>query len=186
MKKLILFIAIGILLSCQPAGKRSPYMKYIESYNNQGFESIADLLADTIIIQDIGAYEARYSREEFKVFYQWDSAFSPVYEILEYHRTGSTEEVTQSSSSVRFEFLGNDPLVFRRRIHLQKGKIHRIETHKYLEADWTIWASKRDSLVAWIDEFHPELSGFIYDMTPDGARNYREAIERYRNSKLNQ
>jgi len=39
------------------------------------------------------------------------------------------------------------------------------------------WASRRDTLVNWIDQNYPDLSGFIFDQTRQGANNYLEAMK---------
>lgn len=52
-----------------------------------------------------------------------------------------------------------------------------------VDADWNIWQMERDSLVKWVSINHPELDGFIHDLTMNGAINYLKAIELYENSK---
>lgn len=96
--------------------------------------------------------------------------------------TDSTVDVTQSISSKRFEFLGNNPLITKKRICFENNKITQIETLAYQNVDWKVWTEKRDSLVKWIDSNHKELSGFIYDLTQKGAEDYLKAIELYQST----
>ena len=181
MSRLLIFLVIGFLVSCNAPDNKSLYKEYINSYVNKGFESISNILADTILIKDIENYEVRYSKQDFRTYYQWDSVFQPRYEIMKLTSTDSTVNVTQSVSSLRFEFLGNNPLITKQRIYFDNRKIKTIENLKYLNVDWEIWTSKRDSLINWIDSNHHELAGFIYDMTPNGAEKYIEAMRLYNN-----
>lgn len=174
-----MFLTFGILVSCSKPKCKSLYEKCINSYREQGFESIEHILADTIILKDIGGFEAKYPLCDFKVFYQWDSAFKPHFEIIDFSNSDSTLDVTLSVSSLRFEFLGNNPLTTRKRIYFENDKIKTIDNLEYLNVDWTIWTAKRDSLVNWINLNYQELSGFINEITPNGAANYIEAIKLY-------
>ncbi len=49
----------------------------MDGYYNQGFNSISNLLADSVTIKDAPNYEITYSKEEYKIMYQWDSTFQP-------------------------------------------------------------------------------------------------------------
>lgn len=49
----------------------------------------------------------------------------------------------------------------------------------YKNFDLYQWSSRRDTLVKWIETYHPELSGFNFDMTKNGAENYLKSIELY-------
>jgi len=177
----ILFIALLILAtSCNRADNFSTYTKFIEGYYNKDFNSITDYLSDTITIKDDG-YEKKYTKSDFQVYYQWDSVFQPTHEILEIYRCDSIIDVVVSISSKRFEFLENNPMITRQNIYLSEGKITVIEFVESKSADWKVWIERRDSLVKWIDNNHKELSGFIYDMTKEGAEDYLKAIDLYQN-----
>lgn len=69
------------------------------------------------------------------------------------------------------------------KISFNSGKISKIEELECKDADWNIWQKKRDSLVSWTKKNHPELDGFINDMTMNGAINYLKAIELYETDK---
>ena len=177
--RILLCTVFGFLISCNQPDHESTYTKYIYSYNIAGFKSISGIIADTIILKDIEGYEVRYTRSQFKKYYLWDSVFKPEIRVISLTCTDSTVEVTQSTSSQRFEFLENSPLITRKRIYFQNGKIKTIENLEYLNVNWGIWTRKRDSLVNWIDLNHTDLSGFIYDQSLIGAQKYMEAIKLY-------
>lgn len=183
MRRIQLMLIFGLLIACNQQDTKSLFENYIDGYYKHGFESISNLFADTITILDIDGYKAIYPKQDFKIFYQWDSVFKPTYELISLTYTDSTVDVIQSVSSERFEFLGNNPLKTRHRMYFDKGLITKIENMEYLNVDWVIWVEKRDSLVNWIDSNHQELSGFINDMTKKGAEDYIKAIELYLNAQ---
>ncbi len=87
---------------------------------------------------------------------------------------------TVSVHSLRFEFLKNNPLTCRHRFHFDSGKITKIENLDCSNANWEIWQEERDALVSWVKLNHPELDGFINDLSGKGAVNYVKAIELYK------
>jgi hypothetical protein len=72
----------------------------------------------------------------------------------------------------------------RKKVYFKSGKIAEIENVEYQNVNWSTWTKNRDSLVNWIDKQHPELSGFINDMTKTGGINYIKAIELYTKNAL--
>jgi len=185
MKKTILPLLFTLLLSCSKTDNASVFNTFINGYYNSGYESIEALLGDTITITDLDQYTMNYSKQAFEVYYKWDSVFQPQHKIVEFKQLSDTViEVKQSVKSKRYEFLENNPLNTRHRFCFSNNKITRIENHEYLNADFDVWVAKRDSLVNWIDRNHPDLSGFIFDMTPAGAQNYLKAIELYQNAVI--
>jgi len=49
-------------------------------------------------------------------------------------------------------------------------KITKIEALECSDANWNVWQAERDSLVNWVKINHPELDGFINDLTMNGAK----------------
>ncbi|WP_339629929.1 hypothetical protein [uncultured Maribacter sp.] len=90
---------------------------------------------------------------------------------------------TVASKSIKNEFLKNNPLKCKFKISFESGKISKIEDFEYLGTDWNSWQSQRDSLVNWISKNHPELDGFVNDMTKKGSVKYVKAIELYENDR---
>ena len=69
--------------------------------------------------------------------------------------------------------------MYKVKISFTSGKISRFEDLESVGTDWDVWGAKRDSLVSWIKMNHPELDGFVNDMTMNGSINYLKAIELY-------
>jgi hypothetical protein len=172
----------GLLNSCNPHTNEVKLEDFFEGYYNNGFNSISNLLADSVTIRELPDYEMKYSRDEFRIFYEWDSVFQPTHRFSVTGQTDTTIDYIEERYSIRFEFLQHNPLKLKQRIYFQQGKISVLETTEYLNFDLEKWTSKRDSLVLWIDKNHPELSGFIFDMTKEGAANYLKAIKLYKNA----
>jgi hypothetical protein len=182
MRKIQILLAIGLLISCKRTDHKTLFERYNDGYYNEGFNSISSLLADSVTIKDGPNYEMKYSKDEFRLIYQWDSTFQPQNKFTIIDQTDTTIDFIEERYSKRFEFLEHDTLKMKQRIHLKDGQISIIENREYLNFDLNKWTSNRDSLVSWIDKNHPELSGFIYDMTKEGAENYLKAIELYNNA----
>ena len=183
MRTLQLLLILGLLYSCNRPNNQVILENYFDGYYNQGFNSIAGLLADSVTIKELPNYEMKYSKNEFRIFYQWDSVFQPTQRFTIIGQTDSTIDYIEERYSKRFEFLQHNPLKLKQRIYFQQGKISILENRAYLNFDVEKWTSNRDSLVSWIDRSHPELSGFIYDMTKEGAENYLKAIELYNSDR---
>ncbi len=180
--RLLQLVFIFILLnSCKQTDNKVILEKYFDGYYNHGFKSISGLLADSVTIIDATGYEITYARDEYRIFYQWDSVFQPENNFTIIDQTDTTIDIIEERYSQRFEFLEHNPLNMKQRIHIKQGEISVIENVEYLNFNVNKWTSNRDSLVAWINSHHPELSGFIYDLTREGAENYLKAIELYQN-----
>jgi len=63
------------------------------------------------------------------------------------------------------------------------GKISKFEDFESIGTNWTVWEKEKEALVSWIKTNHPELDGFINDMSLNGAVNYLKAIKLYRARK---
>ena len=75
-------------------------------------------------------------------------------------------------------------MITKQKISFKENKIYTIEILESVSADWDVWTNKRDSLVEWTNMNHPELDGFIYDMTKTGGENYLKAIGYYKKRDL--
>ncbi len=183
MKKyFILFFFTTLLTGC--ANKRlTPsdlVTEYYHAFNDSDFNRITAVIADSITIVE-GEYVMPYSQKSFHEQFKWDSIFRPTYKIVELEGQNNRIIATVASSSIRYKFLKNDPLTCRFEISFNSDGITKLESLECLDADWNVWQAKRDSLVNWTKRNHPELDGFIHDLTMNGAINYLKAIELYEN-----
>lgn len=185
MKKyFILFFLTSFLIGCHNKRPTPSELvtEYYEAFNSSDFSRITAVLNDSITITE-GDYIMPYSQESFYEQFKWDSIFQPAYKIVELEEQSKQVIVTVASSSKRYKFLKNDPLTCRFRISFNSNKITKLESLECLDANWDIWQTERDSLVNWTSRNHPELDGFIHDLTMNGALNYLRAIELYENRK---
>lgn len=182
MRHLQILLVFGLLISCNQLDNQTVLKNYMDGYYNHGFDDISSMIADSVTIIDVPNYSVTYTKDEYRMIFQWDSVFQTNNEIEILGQTDSTVDILEKRYSKRFEFLEHNPLIMKQRIHFKQGVITTIENREYLNFDVPKWTSNRDSLVSWIDINHPELSGFINDLTKKGAEDYMKAIELYKNA----
>lgn len=182
MRHLQIILVFGLLISCNHPDNQTILENYMDGYYNHGYHGISIMLADSVSIIDVPDYKVTYSKDEYKVIYQWDSVFKPSNEFEIIGQTDTTIDILEKRYSKRFEFLEHNPLIMKQRIHFKQGVITTIENREYMNFDVPKWTSNRDSLVSWIDINHPELTGFINDLTKKGAEDYLKAIKLYKNA----
>lgn len=180
-------IGIGLLLmmSCSrntPAFSPTEVVEvYVDGINTSRFDRINSVLADSVTLIE-GDYTVPMSNEGYYVQFQWDSVFTPNTQIVNIQEVDQNQVVaTLSTTSLRFAYLDNNPLVCEISFTFESEKIRLLETGDCPGANWKVWESRRDTLVAWIDQNHPELNGFIHDLTKAGAAHYLQAIDLYEN-----
>lgn len=187
MVKKILFVLILILFGSCSERKSTPkelVMEYYKGFENSDYDHIRDLIADSLVITE-GDYTMTFTPESFHEQFKWDSVFKPVYKIVELENQDGQIVSTASVKSLRFEFLKNNPLTCRHKFHFKSGKISKIENLDCSNANWEIWQKERDSLVNWVKLNHPELDGFINDLSMKGAVDYLTAIDFYKKRQSN-
>jgi len=178
--RFILFItALLSFVSCTQNDHKKIVENYFNDYAKTDFQNLSSVLSDSVVIID-GDYRKSYSLTEFSFFYQWDSVFNPKIELLEISSIENNVYVTISTYSKRFEFLESNPLRTKQKISFKENRIHKIEILENNVIYWSVWTQKRDSLVQWTNTTHPELTGFINDLTKTGAENYLKAIRLYK------
>ena len=163
-------------------GSSSSVENTIETYygglNAADFEQVRKVLADSFTVIE-GDFVMPYTRDDRYIAFQWDSVFATTYAIKEIEVTESGARALVSSKSKRYAYLKNNPLTCQMSFSLTEGRIAKLEAGDCASANWEVWASRRDSLVSWVESNHPELTGFIHDLTKEGAENYLRAIELY-------
>ncbi len=178
----ILITCIFFLAACTSKGISSAetVKQYYTAFDAADFARMLPLVSDSLTIAE-GDYATTYSHDSFYEQFKWDSIFQPSYELIDIAEEEGSIIATVASSSVRYEFLKNNPLTCRFSITFSGAKISRIDVLDCPDADWGVWEAERELLVSWVSENHPELDGFIHDLSMQGAINYMKAIELYEN-----
>ena len=156
--------------------------QYYNARNTVDFNKIKPLVSDSITIVS-GDFVMPYNNDSFYEVFKWDSIFKSTYKIVDL-----VEKNDQVIASVRYNclrntFLKNKNMTCRYKISFNTGKISKVEELDCKDVNWNVWAKERDSLINWTKNNHPELDGFINDMTMKGALNYLKAIELYQADK---
>ncbi len=178
---LILFV-IGLLFSCgnKKLSRKETVSTYYKAFDSGDFEKLKTVIQDSITLIS-GDFVMPFDKDSFNEFYKWDSIFKPSYEILELVEDNDHLIATISQKNIRNAFLKNNPLKLKVKVSFTAGKITKIKELDYIGVNWKNWNQQKDSLVNYIKTNHPELDGFVNDMTMSGAMNYLKAIELYEN-----
>ena len=155
---------------------------YIQGLNKEDFSLILKCVSDSVVTAEMNYVLTKNKQELYKHF-QWDSVFQPKYNLIGYKTDSAGLICTIGKTGKRIEFLQDTSMVYKTRFEFKGNKIIKISLIDYVYLDTLGWQSRRDSLVAWIDKYHPELSGFVYDLTPGGAQKYLTAIDLYKKEK---
>nr|WP_297787950.1 hypothetical protein [uncultured Allomuricauda sp.] len=186
MKKLFFLSILYVIASCsgENLDKAEQIKKYYEGFKNSDFNKIKEVIADSLTITE-GDYVMNFDRESYYEQFKWDSVFRPNYKIvtIKNHKGDFTAMV--AVESIRFKFLKNNPLTCEHRFYFSSGKIAKIENLNCKDANWGVWQQERDSLVNWVKQHHPELDGFVNDLSMKGAQNYVRAIDFYKKRPSN-
>lgn len=181
-----IFLIIAFFNKCDQGklNNKATVEKYYMARDAADFKDISLLVSDTITVVE-GDYVMPYTLESYYEVFKWDSVFQTKYKIIELEEVESQVIVSVTLSSIRNAFLQNNPMTCKFKLSLQSGKISKIESLNCKDANWEIWQKRVDALVKWVDINHPELNGFIHDMTMNGAKNYLKAINLYNLSENN-
>lgn len=152
--------------------------KYFQARNSFQFDEIKKLIADSLTIVE-GDHKMYYSQDSFYEIFKWDSIFQSSYEIVSLEEIDEHIIASIALSSIRNRFLKNDLMTCLYKLSFESGQIAKIESLDCHNADWETWENRVNKLVEWIALNHPELDGFIHDMSMKGAINYLEAITLY-------
>ena len=179
-----LLISAAILIGCNSKELTPEELvtEYYSAFQASDFDRISAVIADSITITE-GDYIVPYTKESFYQQFKWDSIFQSTYEVVQLENHNDQIIATIASSSIRYKFLKNDPLICRFRISFGTHAITKLESLDCLGANWKVWQAERDSLVNWTKAHHPELDGFIHDLSMKGAIDYLKAIELYEGRK---
>jgi hypothetical protein len=185
MKQILFLLIIIVFTSC--AKKRHTESEQIKvfykGYKNSGYELIKNVLADSLTTV-FGDYTTTYSQQIYYEQFKWDSIFKPDYELVDLNHEDGQLIATVSMRSLKLEFLKNNPMTCRYQFQFSSGKISRINELDCNCVDWTVWQKEVNALANWIKINHPEMDGFIHDLSMKGAIDYVKAIELYKNREV--
>lgn len=184
MKNALIFLILAFLVFSCINKKASPYetvTQYYEARDASDYEAIKTYISDSITIVE-GDYIMPYDQKSFEEVFKWDSIFQPSYELVELEERNNQILASVTLNSIRNAFLKNESMTCLYSISFLSGRISKIESMDCTDVDWAVWQKERDALVEWTRKNHPNLDGFINDMTMKGAINYLKAIELYQSN----
>lgn len=187
MTKILFFLfAITCLIqvSCNSASDKLTYKEIINNYinglNESNYKQIEMCISDSLTTVESNFVLTESSNDYYKHF-QWDSVFSPKYDILNSKKISDhSVEITLSKIGDRIKYLHDTVTVYKAKFDFADDQIIKIDNFELVYFDTLKWNSRRDTLVAWVKTNHANLDGFIYDQTLTGAQNYLKAIELYK------
>lgn len=179
-----LLLLICILSSCgtRSYSPQETITRYYTAFDQHDYNILQESLHDTLTIIE-GDYTTTYTRASYRSLFKWDSVFNTSHKLLKFEYTNKRFIATVASSSTRNAFLKNNPLTCAFDLRFTSGKISQIETLDCPDTQWHLWQQERDSLVVWIKKEHPELDGFVNELTMQGAQRYLKAITLYQRDK---
>jgi hypothetical protein len=177
----VILLSALFVIGCNQK-KSETALKYFNARNSVEYKEIKDLISDSLTVIE-GDYIMRYSHDSYYEVFKWDSVFQTNYEIVELKEIDEQIIASISLSSIRNKFLKNDLMTCQFKLSFESGKISKIESLNCKDAKWEIWQKRVNLLVNWIEVNHPELNGFIHDMTMNGAKNYLKAINLYESNE---
>lgn len=159
---------------------QSSIMQYYSGLNASDFSKIATSISDSILYKEMD-FTIADNKADFYENFRWDSVFKPHYSIVKIDTVNEhIFKVDVAKICNRIKYLHDTAIVFKQVFELENNYISTITTTDFLVFDVAKWESQRDTLVNWIKVNHPELDGFIYDVTAKGAQNYLKAIDLYK------
>ncbi|MUU78182.1 hypothetical protein [Winogradskyella endarachnes] len=180
-KRVSTIILLILLVSCtkkQPL-KTELITAYFNGFKTSNYPIVKQVISDSFTTK-YGDYITNYTPKSFYNFFKWDSVFKPNYKLVAIENENQQFIATVSKSCSKFQFLKNNPMICSYRFQFQNGKISGVEEVNCSNVDWGIWSTEVETLVAWIKLNHPELDGFVHDLSVNGAQNYLKAIELYK------
>lgn len=173
----MLTFAVIFCLSCSHQKRQEQVIKnYYAGFNSGNFRQIGNCISDSMVVGEM-EYLISHNQKELYHLFQWDSVFQPEYKILDIKKDSSHYVATVWKTCQRIYFLQDTAITFRVRIDFKGNRISGIRLTEYMDLNFDKWQYRTEALIAYIDQNHPELSGFNNDLTKSGALHYLVAVK---------
>ncbi|MDO1502143.1 hypothetical protein Q2T40_18565 [Winogradskyella maritima] len=179
MKRLLLGLGLLLAVSCISTDSETQQIKrYYSGFQDGDYSKIKAVLADSVTLIS-GDNVMPFNPESYYKQFKWDSVFQPKYKLNSITVQHKKRIAKVSLNSMKIKFLQNNAMSCSYEFSFVDGKISKIKELDCPTADWPLWGQRVDSLVQFIEKNHPDLDGFIHDLSMQGAQNYLDAIEAY-------
>jgi hypothetical protein len=149
----ILLTIVSISYSCSSGSTqlsdKQIVIDYFAGLNSNDFNGIKEYLSDSIVTLE-GDYVVNQSIDDYYTNFQWDSVFTPRYQLVDLQQTENRFIATVNKSCKRINFLHDTPISYKVEVSLDSGKIFKMQTNNYLVFDFEKWQTRRDSLTKWL------------------------------------
>ncbi len=89
---------------------------YINGLNESNFKQIESCISDSLLTMESGFVLSENSKDYY-IHYQWDSVFSPKYEIINSNKiSDNSVEVTLSKTCNRIKYLHDTATIYKSKI----------------------------------------------------------------------
>ncbi|WP_299103517.1 hypothetical protein [uncultured Winogradskyella sp.] len=179
-KLLVLLFIVFISIGCSENKITNTQLveKYYDGFQSSNFLQVKNVIDDSLTTV-YGDYITNFTKEKYYKQFKWDSVFKPDYKLISLKKSETAIMATVSISCSKFEFLKNNPMICNYEFQFKAGKITRIEELNCDNVNWDVWENQVNDLVHWVEINHPELDGFVHDLSLQGAQNYLKAIALY-------
>lgn len=185
MKKIIFLFLLIVNIGCteKESTSKEQIIAYYEGFKNSDYSQVKKTLSDSLVIV-AGDFTMPFSRESYYQQFKWDSVFKPFYKLIKIENENEQAVATITLSSAKHKFLSNSQMTCSYKFHFKAGKISKIEELGCPNAKWELWGKGVKTLTNWVKLNHPELDGFINDLSMKGAQDYMKAIELYEQREI--
>lgn len=180
---IVLIGLIITMISCNSKKSTDSKDQIIKDYysgcNSGNFNMISECISDSIMTTEMEYILTRNRNELYKQF-QWDSVFQPKYNLIDLENDSNSYVATISKICKRIDFLQDTVITFTVKIDFKDDKIIKMQLTDYVLLDFIKWQQRTETLISWINQNYPELSGFNNDLTKSGAQKFLKAVDLYR------
>ena len=184
MRYLFYVVFLFLTISCSFQNDKTNSIEIVKNFykglNQSDFEIVSSCIADSFAINEKESnFIVKFSRIEYKDWFQWDSTFNPKYEIVEIEERNDSVFATISKEDRRILFINEEPSLFEAHFEIVDNKLTVLNRIKTQNVNWTEWLNKVDKLNKYIDTYEPDHSGFMNVQNKEYGEKYQNAINLY-------